>query len=256
MKNRLHKFGKYILDTLFPSDIKCMFCHEELNQDEHNNTCIRCQKILPYINRFCPRCGAPISENNTGVCVNCKINNYDFVSARSVFVYDDKIMQIIRSIKYDSKKHYIPPLAKYLAELYATMNISPDYVTCVPLHTNREKARGFNQSKLLAKNFSDLTFLPFIDMTDKVVDNVSQTTLGYTDRVENVRDVYKLKPEMKKIIKNKKILIIDDLLTTGSTASELSRILMNGGATACYVLTIAHGDTEKLDKNEEKQSND
>jgi len=254
-KNKFKKFRKYLLDTLFPIHIKCIFCHEELNQNEHNNTCVRCQKILPYINKFCPRCGAPISENNSGVCMNCKINNYDFTFARSVFIYDDMIMNIIRSIKYDKKKHYIPPLSKYLAELYATMNINPDLATCVPLHLNREKSRGFNQSKLLAEHFSKLTFIPFVDLADKILDNVSQTTLGYSDRVENVRDAYKLKPDMKNIIKNKTILIIDDLLTTGSTASELSRILKNGGATACYVLTLAHGNTNKLNENK-IQSND
>ena len=255
-KEKFKKFGKYLLDTLFPYDIKCMFCHEELNQEEHNNTCIHCQPILPYITKHCPRCGAPISENNSGVCINCKLNNYHFTQARSVFVYEDMIVKLIHDIKYNLKRHHTLALAKYLAETYATMNLFPDIVTCVPLHKNREKTRGFNQSKLLAEHFAKITNLEFKDLTDKVVDNVSQTTLGYSDRVENVRDVYRLKPRIKKVIRNKTILIIDDLLTTGSTTSELSRILIEGGATACYVLTIAHGNTDKFDeKDEEKQSN-
>lgn len=248
---KLKKFGKYLVDTLFPSDIKCMFCDEELNEHEHNKTCTNCQQTLPYINYHCLRCGAPVSPENIGVCTNCKINNYHFTYSRSVFVYQKPITNLIHRLKYEQKKHFIPYLAKYLAEKYATMDLEVDIVTSVPLHPNREKTRGFNQSKLLATEFAKLTGLTYIDLLDKVVDNVSQTTLGYRERVENVRDVYKRKKKIRPIISGKRILIIDDLITTGSTVSEMSKTLLEGGARECFVLTLAHGDTEKFDSTED-----
>ncbi len=247
LKNNLKKVGKYLIDTLFPSDIKCMFCDEELNEKEHNKTCVRCQEILPCINYHCLRCGAPVSPENIGVCTNCKINNYYFTYSRSVFIYQSSIPNLIHRLKYEQKKHFIPYITDYLVEKYATINLNVDIVTSVPLHLNREKTRGFNQSKLMAEYFANKTGIPYMDLLDKVVDNVSQTTLNYKDRVENVRDVYKRKKNIRKIIKGKKILIIDDLITTGSTVSEMSKTLMEGGAKECFVLTFAHGDTEKFD---------
>lgn len=239
--NKFNKIKEYLVNTLFPNDIKCISCGEELNQDSHNNLCTECNKSLPYIHHFCPRCGSPISINNDGVCINCKINNYHFIASRSVFVYNDMISSIIRRIKYKSRKIYIPALSNFLAENFDKTNFIVDMVTCVPSHVNREKTRKFNQSKLLAESFAEKVNLPFIEIADKIVDNPSQTSLDYNERKKNVENVYKLKPNIRSLIKDKIILIVDDLLTTGATASELSKVLLSGGARACYVYTIAHG---------------
>ena len=110
----------------------------------------------------------------------------------------------------------------------------------------KEKVRGYNQSKLLAQYVSNKVGVPLIDITEKTKDNVNQASLHYADRMKNVQDVYSINKEHRKDIKDKSILIIDDIMTTGATSNEISRILIEAHARECYVLTLCHGRLDTI----------
>lgn len=235
-----NNFISKILNVLFPKNVKCIFCGEELNNKSYNKTCEKCFSSLPFIQNSCLRCGAPMNENQSGVCLKCKRTNYDFTFARSVFVYKNEIVKVVHKIKYGGKKYLFDAVSKYMAESFATWSVLPNIITCVPMVVKKQKARGYNQSKVLAENLADTVNLPFYELTRKIKDTTSQTSLSTSERMKNVKDSFAFNKEYKDLIKDKIICIIDDVITTGATTSEISRVLLENGAKACHVFTFAH----------------
>ena len=238
---RLSRFKEFMLDLIYPKHITCIFCDEELGGDSHNDTCSECLSNIPYlVTSLCERCGGIISDNNMNICLNCKANNFDFDLARSVFNYDGKIISAIHRYKYAGHKYLLEPFGKYMSKYLATWNIHPDYITSVPLHPNREKSRGYNQAKCMAEIVSKDFGIPYVDICEKVVDNKNQAKLDFKERRKNVKDAYRLLPDIRKKVKGSTVLLIDDVYTTGSTCSEIARVIKLAGATKIYVLTLAH----------------
>ena len=151
MKQKISKFKKWISNLIFPKDIKCMFCMGELNQNAYNKTCENCLEKLPFIKNACDRCGAPMNNNQTGVCLACKNKNYNFIQAKSVFEYNAEPLIVVHNLKYNGKKYLVESMVKYLVDVYAKWNVFADFVTCVPMFESKEKLRGYNQSKLLTQ---------------------------------------------------------------------------------------------------------
>lgn len=245
LKQTFNKIGSYLKGIVFPRDIKCIFCGEELDNTSLNSTCQLCYNALPFIVNPCPRCGGTIKEENSGVCQDCKRNNFNFTQAISVFDYKDDILKTIYKLKYSGKKYLAKPLAEFMAQKFALTNIQPDYITFVPAHANRIKTRGYNQSQLIAEEFSKLTQCSILELCSKIIDTPSQTNLSYKERRENVNDSFSFNKEHKNKIKDKTILIIDDTFTTGATTSELSSVILKAGAKQCFVLTLAHVNIEQ-----------
>ncbi len=250
MKQKMSKFKDMILNLMFPNDIKCMFCAGELNQNSYNMTCEECSEILPFIKNPCLRCGSPLNENQQGVCVNCKSRNLNFVQAKSVFEYVELPLKVVHDMKYNGKTYLIEHVVKYMLDEYSTWNVFADIITSVPMFPTKEKSRGYNQSTLMAKEFAEKIGIPYMELCAKVVDTESQTTLNTKDRIKNVEDSFAFKREFKQGVKGKIILIIDDIITTGATTSELSKMLLNAGAKECYVLSFAHTCLQQLSNEE------
>lgn len=238
--SKFTKFKDFILNLLYPKHLACIFCDEELDDNSFNDTCYDCLQALPFIENGCERCGAKMSENNDSICLNCKSNNFDFDTARSVFTYEDKVMTAIHRYKYSNEKYLLEPFGNYLSKYLATWSIHPDYITAVPLHPNKEKERGYNQAKCMAEELAKNFSIQYLDICEKIVDNPSQASLPLKERRENVKDVYKIISAIRNKIKDKTILLIDDVYNTGSTVSEVARILKKAGTKIVYVLTLAH----------------
>ena len=247
MKQKIKKFGNKILDLMYPKNIKCMFCMEELNQNSYNCTCEDCLAILPFITNPCERCGSPMNENQKGVCMKCKRRNFNFEEAKSVFEYKDSPKMVVHALKYSGKKYLAEYMVRYLIDAYAPWNVFADIVTCIPIFSLKAKGRDYNHSQVLAEIFAKKLKLPFCELTVKCVDTSSQTSLNTLERMENMQDSFAFKPEFKDVIKDKTILIIDDVITTGATSNEISKILKENGAKSCFVLTFAHTKLEQID---------
>lgn len=248
MKQKISKIKEAILNLIYPKNIKCMFCTGELNQNEYNVTCEDCLKILPFITKPCERCGSQLKENQQGVCLNCKKRNYNFIQAKSVFEYVDLPLKVVHNAKYNEKKYLLEYMVKYMLDIYATWNVFADFITCVPMFENKEKERGYNQAKVLAELFSEKVKIPFVEFCVKAVDTPSQTALNTQERIENVKDSFVFKKEFKRKVKGKVILIIDDVVTTCATTSEVAKMLVEAGAKECYVLSFAHTTLNEIAK--------
>ena len=237
---KIDKFKDFLLNLIYPKHLACIFCDEELDERAENDCCYDCLHSLPFIDNACLRCGAQISDNNENICLNCKINNFYFDIARAVFKYENAIVSAIHRFKYANEKYLYEPFGKFLSNYLASWNINFDFITSIPLHPLKEKSRAFNQSKLIAKVVSNNYNIPYMDMLEKIVNNASQASLPLKDRKNNVKDVFKTIPSIKRVIKDKNILLIDDVFTSGSTVNEASKMLRQAGVNKIYVLTLAH----------------
>jgi ComF family protein len=226
------KIKDFILDLLFP--INCLGCGFEGKW-----LCEEClDKITRQKSQICLGCGG---KNSSGrVCQKCR-ENWSLDGTLLVFNYDNKILQkAIKSLKYQFAFDIARELSELLYEFFLHQPISQDspMIIPVPLHKKRWRERGFNQAELLAQEFSPKY---------QVVNNIllrsrytsAQAKLKETERHENIKDAFMVKDAS--MVKNKKIVMIDDVITTGSTLNECARILKAAGAREVWGLALAKG---------------
>lgn len=228
------------LDLLYPEGIKCIMCDEELFDDNPYFICEDCFKTLPRIEKFCERCGNSIHENDLAkVCNSCKGKELYFEQARAPFEYKDKIAFLIQKLKFSNGKYLAKPLANFLADELYCFKHKPEIIIPVPMTDKKKKIRGFNQCELLANELSNITQIETsFDVVCKIKETKEQVKLSFNERQENLNDCFVVKNKI--IIKDKIVLLIDDVYTTGATAKNISKVLLNAGARKVYVLTIAH----------------
>ena len=239
IKNIVNK----VLDVIYPKNLTCVFCGDEIFDENPYCTCKNCAKILPKITgKICEKCGEPL-ENMASFCENCKGGKHYYTKSRSVFVYQDYVSGGILNFKFHNGKYYSKPFAKYLADLYKEHKYNCDLIIPVPIHVTRLKERGYNQSELLAKDLGEIINLP-VDSESlvKIKKTKNQAELDFKQRHTNLEKAFKV--TNKKQIKDKNILLIDDVYTTGSTIDECTKELTKAGAKSVYALTVAHAVTK------------
>lgn len=241
----IREFFKNILQFVFPSDIKCIFCDNEVNENEFC-VCDSCANMIEPCDRICETCGAPV-HSEAKLCITCLNNKREFEFARSPLVYYNKVKNAIHAFKYDNKKY----LAKHFAKLMLTSYNELvdlvgefDFLLPVPLHKDREKQRGYNQATLIANELSKLINL--VVETNIIIrkeNTTSQTTFTRAERIKNMESAFEVVDKNK--IKDKKILIVDDVLTTGATTESIAKILKKNKAKCVCVISFARVDLEK-----------
>ena len=164
----------------------------------------------------------------------------DFLCARAVFSYEGRVVNLIKKIKYDGKAQKIENMVDYIIDCYKQHNFHADVVTFVPMTKTKIKWRGYNQSQLMAEEFAKQKGIEIVETCEKVVDNESQTGFDFAKRKLNVENNFVFLTENKDKIKNKVVLIVDDVVTTGATVSEIARLIKKNGAKECLVLSFAH----------------
>ncbi len=234
----------FIINTFYPRHIKCIACKRELSEKNVYDMCPKCYREIKFIkHHYCTRCGLQMPKDGAGVCLNCKANNFQFEVARSVATFDGNMVNIIHKFKYAKYKFLAEPLSYLLYDLLLIQNWKIDLIAYTPLHPNREKSRGYNQSRELAEHLSNLTDIPVFHDICRIKDTPSQTHLTRQERKDNVKDCFKF--ITKTNLDNLNILIVDDVFTTGSTTNEISKLLKSKQANKIYVLTVAHAGFEQ-----------
>lgn len=232
--------NNFITNNLFPRHIKCIACKNELSTKNVYDMCDDCFSKLDYISfHFCERCGLKFDKDGSGICLNCKRTNYYFEQARAVATFSGNLIKIIHRFKYAKYKFLAKPLAYFLHDTLLRQDWKIDLIAYVPLFLKREKDRGYNQSRELALHLSELASIPIFHDIVRLKDTPTQTKLSRKERMENVKNCFKI--NNKKSVQDLNILLLDDVFTTGSTTNEISKKLKDAGANKVYVLTVAHG---------------
>ncbi|GAB4538538.1 MAG: hypothetical protein Fur0020_07450 [Thermodesulfovibrionia bacterium] len=170
------------------------------------------------------------------MCSECITDEPHFEYARSYGIYEGAIEEAIKLLKY----HGVKRLSRPLSDLLFSLPLPPvDVIIPVPLHGKRLKERGFNQSAIIGRHISRGIGMPLlINSLIRTRDTLPQVGLNAKDRKRNIKGAFSVQD--KKGIYKKRVLLIDDVLTTGSTARECSKVLKMAGAKSVYVMTIAY----------------
>ena len=218
------------LDFLFPRF--CVGCGKE-----GDFICDSCQASLVRIEApACPQCGKP--QTDSMLCSNCINWKADIDAIRSPFRFEGVIRKAVHEFKYRNLRAIAGQLAHFLGD-YLTENPIPyEVLVPVPLHDKRLKERGYNQSALLAKELSRLTGFP-VNETCLVrnVYNVPQAkTRNVEERKQNVIGIFSV---VNDDLLEKKVLLIDDVTTSGATLNACASPLKKTGAASVWGLTLA-----------------
>jgi len=233
--------GRHIELLIFPSF--CRLCSNPLGRPGEKIVCREClSRIAPRRGPVCFCCGRFLEgAGEDHLCAKCLDRPPAFSRHRSCGRYDGVLKDLILLFKYGRVPVLSPVLGRFAAEsLGAETEVweGLDYIVPVPLHRKRRRERGFNQSQLLAGDLARIQGLEVLERCLVKVRNAPpQTSLEGSGREGNVRGAYAAKRTRK--IAGKRLLIVDDVFTTGSTLRECSRVLMSAGAREVRALTLA-----------------
>jgi ComF family protein len=183
---------------------------------------------------------SPGIASDEGRCGPCRSRPPAFTYARSAARYGDVVREALHSFKFGGQRALAAPLAELLIEMGTrSLPVSePDMLVPVPLHPRRERERGFNQALLLARRLGRSWALPVpADVLIRGAATRPQSDLTARERRTNVRGAFALR--RADLVAGRHVIVVDDILTTGATASACARCLSEGGAAAVGVLTVA-----------------
>jgi ComF family protein len=233
--------------ALFYPDI-CQICRQEKATSAESYICQRCRSAktgVRYIEPpFCDCCGLPF-EGDISVtfeCANCKDQQLHFRSARAAVELTGLVQDVIHKYKYNHATWFEPFLSELLVSRAAPILAASkwDFIVPIPLHWLKLRERSFNQSVRLAHHLSRATGIPLhIGLLKRIQRTHTQTRLSRAERTENVKRAFACRVRIS--LKGARIVLIDDVLTTGATASACAKLLLRNGAAVVDVWTVARG---------------
>jgi ComF family protein len=234
------QFFQALLDVFLPPI--CHICREFIPHADEIHICPDCRRQLPLvISPLCPVCGIPfIGTGDDHRCGQCLTQPPRFDTARAAFLYEGAMRDLIHSFKYDRRSHLRRPLTLLvLEELCAFLqDAEPQIIVPVPLHRSRLRQRGFNQAVLLGTLLARRLSLPMLpDALVRTRRTEPQIELSAAERRSNVKGAFSVKRSGD--IAGKRVLLLDDVMTTGSTMNECAGELKKSGVNRVIAVTIA-----------------
>lgn len=230
-----------IADVIFPP--RCITCGVILEEHGPLPFCPQCTAGIRFIRSpLCPRCGIPFpsTEGEDHLCGECLVTQRPFAIARAVGLYEDTLLTAIHLFKYRGRIGIGKVLGSIMADFAGgiwDMKVF-SVIMPVPLHKKRLRERGFNQAVILARRIAKRFTLPLDFLTlRRDVFTEPQVGLGHEARSVNVRGAFTVRRPERTM--GKRILLVDDVYTTGSTLEECARTLLNAEADSVAVLTLA-----------------
>ncbi|NCO67972.1 MAG: amidophosphoribosyltransferase [Nitrospirae bacterium CG_4_10_14_0_8_um_filter_41_23] len=219
-------------NTLYPS--RCPLCGSAPDVFSHSPICASCwSKIKKYTGPSCRICAMPFSSEYSNICWQCLKKAPPFLRAINYGLYEGILAEAINQLKFYGVKRLSKPLGRLLHSLDLP---ETDGIVSVPLNTKSLRERGFNQSLLIARVTSKNIRVPLLmDILLKKRETPPQIGLSAKERLLNLKNAF----EVKGNIKGLRLLLVDDVMTTGATVTECSKELMKAGAKEVIVLTLA-----------------
>ncbi|HKD79792.1 MAG TPA: ComF family protein [Candidatus Angelobacter sp.] len=251
MKSAVKVTSESLFAVLFPSD--CRICQSPLMSISRLPVCEAClAKMLPLEGLLCRVCGeklfsAHLLAEDGPLCGLCRRVRPEFLRAVAYGAYEGELRELIHLFKYSGIKPAGAVLARLLGGAIGQLALQNDLVLiAVPLWSGKRKTRGFNQSEAIAKAFVSLQTAKSIQLDTATLvrtrETASQTGLTRRQRRANVRGAFAvIAPER---IRGRRVLVIDDVMTTGTTVNECARVLRRAGAKEIFVATVARATKE------------
>lgn len=236
-KPELIKAGEKLVDLLYPPT--CPFCDRQIM---HTGVCLACKEQLPFIKGYrCMRCSKPVASQEIEYCMDCAKQKHKYNKGISLLLYDDCVKQSIANYKYhnrrDFAKSYSALMIQEMGEIWKEWNC--DIVMPVPVHRKKKRKRGFNQAELIAKAIAEYLKIPCeTKLLVRCKNTLPQKEFTPEERRKNLEKAFKI---MENVVEYKKVLLIDDIYTTGSTIDACAVALRKSGVQEVYFSTISIG---------------
>ena len=230
-----------ILSLIYPA--LCTICGAPVKAGEH--LCPSCLDAAPRLRApFCERCSQPFHGAISGsfTCANCHDRVLHFEAAISCYRSRGVVREVMHSFKYGHQLYLRHPLGRWLAETLDDPRLAGRRIDCivpVPLHPARERERGFNQAELLARALSQHRGIPLRPVLQRIRYTTTQTQFDREERMANLAGAFRLRRDAD--VRDCRVLLVDDVLTTGSTLSECAAVLKRSGALSVHAATAARG---------------
>lgn len=258
------RIGQTLLDLLYPP--RCPICDEVLSrtwrraQPERAGSrklqgisrpvgfrcCPDCEAALPWVDEpACMKCGKPLADESREYCEACMEQRHFFDRGVAAFVYTGALRHSVYRMKAANRRDYLPFFAESMTKAVARflLHWRPEIILPVPMHPRKRRRRGYNQSELLALEIGRRTGIPvktgFLRCTRFVH---SQKELGRQERMRNLRGSFAVCDLFPPV---QRVLLVDDVYTTGSTMDEISRVLRAHGVREIYFVVLCTGKGKK-----------
>lgn len=223
------RWRRQLLDLLFPA--RCVNCNRV-----GESLCSRCRSQIQFVTPpYCRRCSRPL-EFHGDPCPLCRAHPLHITQIRAIGYHEGVLRRAIHALKYRHWTVLADPLAALLQQYLLRTAPSVDLITAVPLHPDRQRERGYNQAELLARSLAARAALPYICGLKRTRPTADQIGLDMGARHENVRGAFAADGTA---FAGRRVLIVDDVCTTGATLDACAVALRAQGACEIYGLTVA-----------------
>ena len=234
-----------ILDGLYPR--RCPLCGD-IVVPRGELACPSCHAGRQRIREpRCLRCGKQLRVAEVPYCRDCEGKAYTYTRGFALWEYDAVMRKSIQDFKYHGRQEYAEYYVQQLLEEYGEQlrSLDPEAVIPVPIHRKRRQRRGYNQAELLAEGIAEALEIPLLqDYLMRSRDTVPQKELNPTARRRNLQSAFQINQRSKAWRRYwKRVLLVDDIYTTGSTVEACSQILRQAGTGEIYVLCLCIGHT-------------
>lgn len=229
-----------VLDIIYPVGIRCLICGSRKPDLMPSGECHECLDSLPFIvPPICPKCGKPVLVQGE-VCPDCEHRYHPFRQAMAILEYRRGVPELVHRFKYQGERILSKPMIEWMTQGVKIKGWEFDIIVPVPLYPKRERKRGFNQAALLAEGIGRNLNKPVLRRNlVRVIDTQTQVSLDKYARIANLQGAFQiLNPSQ---FKDKTVLLVDDVYTTGATTDQCSRVILGAGARDVFVLTLATG---------------
>ena len=234
----------FCLELLYPK--RCVVCDKVLSKIEKDiGICKSCSKEIRLVGRdYCMKCGGPLSSKAMEYCPNCQGNSHIFNQSKAVFRYVGEMKNSLYRFKYANKRCYGKVYARFAVKQYGNWIKSKkiDAIIPVPMYEQKKRKRGYNQAEVFARALSEITGIPtYNKIVRREKDTVAMKQLTKAKRKKNLLNAFIL---TENVVQFRKVLIVDDIYTTGTTIDEVAKVLKAGGVEEVYGMCVCIGEMQ------------
>ena len=234
--------GTKLIDLLYPR--RCPVCHDIVSV-RGERICPECRgRFQPVEEPVCLKCGRGLTSEEEEYCRSCRQKPGDFHASTAAFYYDETARNSVMKFKYEGRReyadYYVEALLRHRKE--QLLRWKPQLILPVPIHSSRRRERGFNQAEELARRLGKELGLPVrTDILKRSRRTADQKELSAADRRKNLQNAFSVSVPLTGL---RRVLLVDDVYTTGSTLNACARALRAAGAERVYgcVIFIGAGD--------------
>jgi ComF family protein len=209
--------------------------------------CPSCKEGLPYIKEpRCKKCSKPIEQEEKEYCSDCERKNYHFDKGYALWVYNDDMRRSIADFKYHGKKEYAKFYINEIIRLYGKNieKLSPDVIAPIPIHPSKYLKRGYNQADILARGIGKEMGIPVLSqLLLRNKKTLPQKKLSDKERLSNLLEAFQFNENAVKYYHKEitRVLLVDDIYTTGSTVEACTNVLRSQGVYEIYYIVLCIG---------------